>query len=91
MSIENNVERDIVEFLGAHYGLEPDEIRDESTLEELGVDSLGVLGIADIVDTKYGVSLLDDERILGVRTLSEFKALVVLKSAEVAGPPAKTG
>jgi acyl carrier protein len=89
MSIENDVERDIVEFLGAHYGLEPDEITDESTLEELGVDSLGVFGIADIVEAKYGVSL-DDERIVGVRTLSDFKDLVVLKRAEVACPPAQT-
>lgn len=83
MSIENDVERDIVEFLDAHYGLERDEICDESTLEELGVDSLGVFFIAEIVKAKYGVSLLDDERIARVYTLSEFKALVVLKSAEV--------
>jgi acyl carrier protein len=83
MSIENDVERDIVEYLGAHYGVEPDEITDESTLADLGVDSLGVLGIADIVETNYGVSL-DDERIAGVRTLSDFKALIALKRAEAA-------
>ncbi len=89
MSIENDVERDIVEFLGAHYGLEPDEITDESTLEELGVDSLGFFFIAEIVKAKYGVSL-DEERIAGVHALSDFKDFVVSKSAEVAGPPAKT-
>ena len=83
MSFENDIERDIVEYLGAHYGVEPDEITDESTLEDLGVDSLGVLGIADIVETKYGVSL-DDERIAGVRTLSDFKDLIVVKKAEAA-------
>lgn len=83
MSIENDVERDIVEYMGAHYGVEPDEITDESTLGDLGVDSLGVLGIADIVETTYGVSL-DDERIAAVRTLSDFKALIALKRAEAA-------
>ncbi len=83
MSFENDIERDIVEYLGAHYGVEPDEITDESTLEDLGVDSLGVLGIADIVETKYGVSL-DDERIAGVRTLSDFKDLIVVKKTEAA-------
>ena len=83
MSIENDVERDIVEYLGAHYGVEPDEITDESTLADLGVDSLGVLGIADIVETKYGVSL-DDERIAGVRTLSDFTNLIASKRSEVA-------
>jgi len=83
MSIENDVERDIIEYLGAHYGVEPDQITDESTLKDLGVDSLGVLGIADIVETKYGVSL-DDERIAGVRTLSDFTNLIASKRSEVA-------
>ena len=80
---ENDVERDIVEYLGAHYSIEPDEITDESTMEDLGVDSLGVLGIAEIVENKYGISL-DDERIAGVRTVSDFKNLIALKIAEVA-------
>lgn len=83
MSIDNDIERDIVEYLGAHCGVEPDEIADESTLEDLGLDSLGVAAIADIVESKYGVSL-DDERIAGVRTLSDLKDLIVLKRAEVA-------
>ena len=68
MQIEYEVERVIVEYLGAHYGIEPDEITDESTLDYLEVDSLGVLAIADIVENKYGISL-NDERIAGVRTL----------------------
>jgi acyl carrier protein len=83
MSIDDYVERDIVEYLGAHYGIESDEIDDESTMDDLGVDSLGVLAIADIVENKYGISL-DDERIAGVRTVSDFKGLIVLKIAEVA-------
>ena len=83
MPIEYEVERDIVEYLGAHYHIEPDEITDESTLDDLGVDSLGVLAIADIVENKYGISL-NDERIAGVRTVSDFKDLIVLKIAEVA-------
>ena len=83
MPIEYEVERDIVEYLGAHYSIEPDEITDESTMDDLGVDSLGVLGIAEIVENKYGISL-DDERIAGVRTVSDFKHLIALKIAEVA-------
>ena len=78
---DSEVERDIVAYLGAHYSIEPDQITDESTLEDLGLDSLGVLAIADIVEHKYGISL-DDERIAGVRTVSDFKDLVALKMAE---------
>ena len=83
MPIEYEVERDIIEYLGAHYSVEPDEITDESTLDDLGLDSLGVLAIADIVEKKYGISL-DDERIAGVRTLCDFKDLIALKIAEMA-------
>ena len=83
MPIEYEVERDITEYLGAHYGIEPDQITDESTLDDLGVDSLGVLAIAEIVEKKYGISL-NDERIAGVRSLSDLKDLVLLKIAEKA-------
>ena len=83
MPIEYEVDRDIVEYLGAHYSIEPDQITDESTLDDLGLDSLGVLAIADIVEKKYGISL-NDERIAGVRSLSDFKDLVLLKITEMA-------
>jgi len=83
MSIEYDIERDIVEYLDAHYGLAPDEITDDSTLDDLGLDSLGVLAIADVVEKKYGISL-DDERIAGVRTVCDFKNLIALKIGEVA-------
>ena len=83
MSIEYDFDRDVVDYLSAHYGLAPDRITDESTLDDLGLDSLGVLAIADIVEKKYGISL-DDERIAGVRTVCDFKNLIALKIAEVA-------
>lgn len=81
MSIEDETQREIVEYLVAHHGIEPHEITDESSFEDLGLDSLGVLVIADIVENKYGVSL-DDERIAGVHTLSDFKNLILLKRSE---------
>jgi acyl carrier protein len=78
MQIEHEIERDIVDYLGVHYGIEPDEISDESTMEDLGVDSLGVLFIGETIEQKYKI-LLNDERIAGVRTLSDFKNLILLK------------
>jgi acyl carrier protein len=79
MSIEN----DIVAYVRAHYGVESEDITSESTLDDLGVDSLGLLALAEIIENKYGVSL-NDERIAGVRTLSDFKGLIELKRTEVA-------
>ena len=83
MPIEYEVERDIVEYMGAHYGVEPDEITDESTPSDLGLDSLGLLAIADIVANKYGMPP-DDERIRLVRTVSDLKGLVLVRVAEMA-------
>ena len=80
MSIENDIERDVAEYLRAHHGVQADEITDGSTLDDLGLDSLGILAIADIVETKYGISL-DDERIAGVRTFGDFKNFIFLKRA----------
>lgn len=76
-SVASDVEREIVEYLRAHQGVEPDEITDESTLVDLGLDSLAVFAIGDILQSKYGISI-DDERVAGVRTFSEFKAFIFM-------------
>jgi acyl carrier protein len=81
MSIANDVERDIIEYLRVHHGVEADEISDESTLSDLGLDSLGVFAIGDILQMKYGISL-NDERIAGVRTFSDFKKFIFLNRAK---------
>jgi len=83
MPTDGGIERDIAEYLGAHYGIEADQITDESNLEDLGVDSLGLLVAADIIENKYRISL-DDERIAAVRTLRDLKNLVAVKRAEKA-------
>lgn len=80
MSIENDVERDILEYLRVHHDVEAGEISDESTLSDLGLDSLGLLAIGDILHVKYGISL-DDERIAGVRTFSDFKNFIFVNRA----------
>jgi acyl carrier protein len=83
MSTDDGIERDIAKYLGAHYGIEVDQITDDANLEDLGVDSLGLLVAADIIENKYRISL-DDERIAVVRTLRDLKNLVALKRAEKA-------
>ena len=70
MTEKDAIENAIVDYLGAHYGVDREEIMAATTLDELGLDSLGVLAIADLVEKKYGVSL-DDERIAGVRTFAD--------------------
>ncbi|MFD0363643.1 acyl carrier protein [Nocardia sp. GCM10030253] len=80
MSIVDEIQKDIFEYLDSHYGIEQHEIKGHSALNELGVDSLGLLAIADIVKKKYGI-VLDDERIASVRTFQDFTDLLERKLA----------
>ncbi|MFX0575421.1 acyl carrier protein [Nocardia nepalensis] len=76
--------------MDSHYGIERDEIKSHSALNELGIDSLGLLAIADIVRKKYGI-VLDDERIASVRTFQDFTDLLERKLAARATGQAAVG
>jgi acyl carrier protein len=80
MALVAEIHKDVFDYLESHYGIEPDEIKSNSELNELGIDSLGLLGIADIVKKKYGI-VLDDERIASVRTFQDFNDLLEHKVA----------
>ncbi len=81
MALVAEIHKDIFDYLESHYGIEPDEIKSNSELKELGIDSLGLLAIADIAKKKYGI-VLDDERIASVRTFQDFNDLLERKVAE---------
>ncbi len=50
-------------------------------MSDIGVDSLAVLSVADLIESKYGISL-DDERIASVRTFSDLMDLIRVKAEE---------
>ncbi|UGT62322.1 acyl carrier protein [Nocardia asteroides] len=81
MSVDVSIRDDIAEFLRAHYDVDLDVVSPDSTLDDLGLDSLGVLSVADLIENKYGISL-DDERIASVRTFTDLMGLIRLKAAE---------
>jgi acyl carrier protein len=80
MALVAEIHKDILDYLESHYGIEPDEIKSNSELTELGIDSLGLLAIADIVKKKYGI-VLDDEWIASVLTFQDFNDLLERKAA----------
>ncbi|MEV0355354.1 acyl carrier protein [Nocardia sp. NPDC050697] len=82
MSVDVAIRDDIAEFLRAHYDVDLDVVSPDATLDDLGLDSLGVLSVADLIENKYGISL-DDERIASVRTFADLMGLIRLKAAEV--------
>ena len=64
----------------AQFGPEPDEIKLEATFEELDVDSLDLVELAQIVEDEFGVELTADD-VKDLSNVGEAIDLVVAKSA----------
>jgi acyl carrier protein len=72
------VEARVVEAL-ASFGPEPDEITRESTFEELDIDSLDLVELAQIVEDEYGV-VLKGEDMKELQTVGDAVDLVLSKA-----------
>jgi acyl carrier protein len=73
-----NVEKTIYDGL-VELGTERDELSREATLEDLDVDSLDLVELAQIVEDEFGVELKGDD-VKDVKTVGEVIDLVVSKS-----------
>ncbi|WP_280270071.1 acyl carrier protein [Nocardia wallacei] len=81
MSVDVSIKDDISDFLRSHYDIDLDRVPADATMSDIGVDSLAVLSVADLIESKYGISL-DDERIASVRTFSDLMDLIRVKAEE---------
>jgi acyl carrier protein len=73
-----NVEKTIYDGL-VELGTERGELSREATLEDLDVDSLDLVELAQIVEDEFGVELKGDD-VKDVKTVGEVIDLVVSKS-----------
>lgn len=73
-----NVEKVIFDGM-VELGTERDELSREATLEDLDVDSLDLVELAQIVEDEFGVELRGDD-VKDVKTVGEVIDLVVSKS-----------
>jgi acyl carrier protein len=73
-----NVEEKIYDGL-VELGTERDELSREATLEDLDVDSLDLVELAQIVEDEFGVELRGDD-VKDVKTVGEVIDLVVSKA-----------
>jgi acyl carrier protein len=74
-----NVEKTIFDGL-VELGTERDQLAREATLEDLDIDSLDLVELAQIVEDEYGVELRGDD-VKDVKTVGEVIDLVVAKAA----------
>lgn len=75
----DNVEKVIYDGL-VELGTERDELSREATLEDLDIDSLDLVELAQIVEDEFGVELKGDD-VKDVKTVGEVIDLVVSKAA----------
>jgi acyl carrier protein len=73
-----NVEQTIYDGL-VELGTERDRLSREASLEDLDIDSLDLVELAQIVEDEYGVELRGDD-VKDVRTVGEVIDLVVAKA-----------
>jgi acyl carrier protein len=74
----NNVEKVIFDGM-VELGTERDEVSREASLEDLDVDSLDLVELAQIVEDEFGVELRGDD-VKDVKTVGEVIDLVVAKA-----------
>jgi acyl carrier protein len=74
----NNVEKVIFDGL-VELGTERDELSREASLEDLDIDSLDLVELAQIVEDEFGVELRGDD-VKDVKTVGEVIDLVVAKA-----------
>ncbi|MEX2106074.1 MAG: phosphopantetheine-binding protein [Solirubrobacterales bacterium] len=73
-----NVEKTIYDGL-VELGTERDQLSREASLEDLDVDSLDLVELAQIVEDEFGVELRGDD-VKDVKTVGEVIDLVVTKA-----------
>jgi acyl carrier protein len=74
-----NVEKTIFDGL-VELGTERDQLSRDASLEDLDVDSLDLVELAQIVEDEYGVELKGDD-VKDVKTVGEVIDLVVAKAS----------
>ena len=74
-----NVEKTIYDGL-VELGTERDQLTRDASLEDLDVDSLDLVELAQIVEDEYGVELKGDD-VKDVKTVGEVIDLVVSKAS----------
>jgi acyl carrier protein len=77
IDMKQQVEERVFQAL-AELGAETDHMRRDATLEQIDIDSLDLVELAQIVEDEYGVRL-EGQDLEGVSTVGEAIDLVILR------------
>ena len=75
MSDRENVRKEVIAIVADIAEMEPDEVAEDASLADLGIDSLNGLRLVAEVEKRYNINIPDDA-IGKIRTIPEILALV---------------
>ncbi len=81
MSDREKVRKEVIAIVADIAELEPSEVAEDASLEDLGIDSLNGLRLVAEVEKRYNINIPDDA-IGKIRTIPEIFALVDAHSTE---------
>jgi acyl carrier protein len=77
MELRTELFADVTNLLATRCGVEPATVTEQTALsDDLGLDSLDLIGMAQVLQSKYDVAL-DNESIASVRTVADVVDFVV--------------
>jgi acyl carrier protein len=69
-------ESELLDIIATEIVVRKENFERDSTLDQLGLDSIGFVSIVYAIDEKYGIAL-DTDKLAEAHTLGEFLAIVV--------------
>lgn len=61
----------LVNLLAEQFGLEPDEIGEDTDLEELGADSVDLVELSMNLEEEFGIDEMGEEDITSIHTVGD--------------------
>lgn len=61
----------LVNLLAEQFGLEPDEINEDTDLEELGADSVDLVELSMNLEEEFGIDEMGEEDITSIHTVGD--------------------
>lgn len=74
----NKLEREIIDTIAEESGIDWDEIKSDSDLYSLGIDSLSALEILTVLEEKYNI-IIQDNDLKNINSVTEIISLVSSK------------
>ena len=61
----------IVKLLSEQFGMEPDEITEETTFEDLGADSVDLVELSMSLEEEFGIDEMGEEDIASIHNVGD--------------------